>query len=329
MTRTNGAPPVFVVGSVRSGTTLLRLMLDRHPDLAIPSESQFIPVLWKRRKRYGAGGRIENREAWLKDVTSQPAVRFWSISVEDVRAELDSVRPLDFARAIEVIFCCYARRNGKSRWGDKTPQYVDRLALIGTLFPNARFVHVIRDGRDVALSMIDLNRLHQRAATTAFFWARSIRRGRHVGQRLGPERYMEVRYEWLLDDPEGELRRVSEFLDLPYDPVMLRHDPDAILHLPDRHRPIHSRLALPLTKGLRDWRHEMNPKEIEEFEAIAGRELEALGYERVTEHSVWTWARAWVRFIGFGRKYLRRQIRKGASTLTMGARARARGPRSC
>jgi hypothetical protein len=316
MTRTETAPPVFVVGSQRSGTTLLRFMLDRHPDLAIPSESRFIPVLWKRRKRYGAGGRIENREAWLRDVASQPAFRFWNISIKDVRVELESVHPLDFPRAIEAIYCCYARRYGKSRWGDKTPQYVDRLALLGGLFPNARFVHVIRDGRDVALSMIDLNRLHHRAATAGFFWARSIRRARTAQQWLGPQRYMEVRYESLLEEPEVELRGVAEFLELPYDSVMLRHDPDAILHLPKHHRRIHSRLALPLTKGLRDWRHEMNPKEIQEFEAIAGRELEALRYERAAKPSVWTWARAWGRFVGFGRNYLGRQIRKGASTLT-------------
>jgi hypothetical protein len=303
-------PPFFIVGAARSGTTLLRLMLDRHPEVAIPGESHFIPPLWARRRRYGRAGSIDDREAWLRDLSAQPAFRRWDLPIELVRRELDALPDPTFAQAIEAVFLAYAHSRGKERWGDKTPDYVEHLPLLAHLFPTARFVHLIRDGRDVALSTIDLQRLHRRAATAAYFWARAIRQGRTAARLLGPERYVEVRYEELLDDPEGEIRRLARFLDLAFHPAMLEHDREARERLPEGIRRIHGRLALPPTKGLRDWRRDMRPSEVEEFEAVAGRELLAAGYEPSGRHiGVLARARAWSRMIPFGLTYAVRLLR--------------------
>lgn len=303
-------PPFFIVGAARSGTTLLRLMLDRHPEVAIPGESHFIPPLWKRRGRYGRDDRIEDRDAWLRDLSAQRTFRRWDLSPELVRQELDRIPHPTFAQAVEAVFLAYARSRGKTRWGDKTPDNVEHLPLLAGLFPQARVVHLIRDGRDVALSTIDLKRLHRRAATAAYFWARALRQGRAAAPSLGPGRYLEVTYETLVEHPEREIRRLAGFLDIPFHPAMLQHDREAGDRLPEGVRRLHSRVALPPTRGLRDWRRDMRPEEVEEFEAVAGRELLAAGYELSGRRfGLLVTARAWSRMVPFGLSYARSRVR--------------------
>lgn len=294
-------PPLFVVGALRSGTTLLRVMLDRHPLLAIPPESHFVPVLWARRRRYGRNGRIEDRERFLHDLAADSRFRGWELPLDAVRRELALHQSPTFGQAIDAVFRAYASREGKRRWADKTPRYVDCLPLLARIVPEARFVHLIRDGRDVAISIVDLGRLHRRSATAAFFWARRVTNGRRAGVALGPKRYTEMRYEDLLDDLEGGLRRLCAFADLPFDPVMLEHDERAIQRVPARQRRMHARLALPPTKGLRDWRTQMPADELAEFEAIAGAVLVDVGYELASGPvGVGTRLRAWSRMLGLG-----------------------------
>jgi hypothetical protein len=319
-------PPFFVVAAARSGTTLLRVMLDRHPMLAIPGEGHFIPHLWSTRERYGRSGVVERPEVWLADLAKHPSFRFWNLPIEDVRVELDGRTSLGFAEAVEAAYGAYARRSGKPRWADKTPDYIDHLPLLADLFPTARFVHMIRDGRDVALSTIDLKRFHRRAATCAHFWSRQVGGAMREGKQLGPDRYLELRYEDLLDEPERELRRLCAFVDLPFEDALLEHDEHDLEKLPERFRPIHSRLALPPTKGLRDWRSQMPASEVAEFEAVAGGQLSAAGYALATgSPGVWTRVRARWRMVGFAGRYLRHRararVRRLGSRPTAGAGA--------
>jgi hypothetical protein len=307
----DGSPPFFIVGADRSGTTLLVVMLDRHPDVAIPSEGHFIPPLWRQRRRYGADDRIENLDRFLYDLLSHPSFRHWSLPAESIRWELGSIECPQFAVAIAAAYAAFARSQGKTRWGDKTPEYVGHIPLLATLFPEARFVHMIRDPRDVALSTLDLNKLHRHAATSAYFWARKIRRAREAEKWLGSRRYHEVRYEALVSDPRSELQRLADFLALPFDERMLDHDPHSIERIPPRLRHMHSRLALPPTKGLRDWRTQMRPSDVEEVEAIAHAEMEATGYPRsMSNRSAMAGARAYSRLAGFAVRYVRLKVRR-------------------
>jgi hypothetical protein len=305
-----GGPPFFVVAAARSGTTLLRVMLDRHPMLAVPGEGHFIPHLWSTRERYGRSGVVERPEVWLDDLARHPSFRFWDLPIAEVRAELGGRERLGFAEAVDAAYRAYARAHGKPRWADKTPDYIDHLPLLAGLFPNARFVHMLRDGRDVALSTIDLKRFHRHAATCAHFWSRQVGGAMREGEALGPDRYLELRYEDLIDDPERELRRLCAFGDLPFDEALLEHDAHDLEKLPERFRPIHSRLALPPTKGLRDWRSQMPRSEVAEFEAVAGPQLSAAGYAlEAGPAGPWTRVRARWRMVGFAARYLRHRAR--------------------
>jgi hypothetical protein len=197
--------------------------------------------------------------------------------------------PTTYADAIRTVYELYAQRQGKHRYGDKTPRYSIDVPLLAELFPEANFIHIIRDGRDVALSLMDvrLGRGHVREA--ALLWRSRVRAARDAGRDLGHHRYREVRYEALIDDPRAELEALCPFVQLDFEPGMLNYF-ERVGRMPDpelgiRYRPRHhTHVGLPPTKGLRDWRVQMSPHDLAVFEANAGDLLSGLGYERGLDH---------------------------------------------
>ena len=273
------APPIFVVGCPRSGTTLLRLMLDAHPSLAIPPESHFIPLVARVRSRYEQPSGFD-AEHMAADVMRGLRFRDWNLSADAVRAAIRERHPTTLASAIECVFVAYADAQGKARWGDKTPGYSIELPLISGLFPEAVFVHLIRDGRNVALSLMDVPRPPRSFAEAAQIWRFRVTAGRADGAALA-DRYLELRYESLVEDPESSLKQICALASLEYTPAMLDyHREDPAASVPERNWGHHRNLARPPTGGLRDWRERMSEADQQLFEAVAGEELSELGYER-------------------------------------------------
>jgi hypothetical protein len=189
----------------------------------------------------------------------------------------------------------YAEREGKSRWGDKTPGYVREMHRIQSVLPEARFIHLIRDGRDVALSVLGMNWGPSTVPEAAFRWKKRILRAREQAPRIG--HYVEIRYEDLVRDTEATLRRVCEFTDLPYDEAMLRYHERAEERLREKDRdldrgpekepqPAEARMeshALatepPDPERIERWRTEMSREDRAVYEELAGELLADLGYE--------------------------------------------------
>jgi hypothetical protein len=268
-------PPLFVLGVRRSGTTLLRVVLDRHSELAIPDESYFLPQLGDRH-----GDRLD-LDAFVDDLRRLPTLREWDVSPDEVRARLEAGASL--GRAIATVYELYAERHRKTRWGDKTPMYMEHLDLLERLFPDALYVHLVRDGRDAALSFLTMPRgivtetwAHPRdAAGFACQWKREVRAARELGRRVGPSRYLEVRYEELVADPERGVRAVCRLAALTYEPEML----DYAGKLDLSGKPHQRSLASAPTPGLRRWRDQMSPADVAAFEGVAGDLLGDLGYD--------------------------------------------------
>jgi Sulfotransferase family len=265
----------MVLGVSRSGTTLLKEMLDSHSQLAIPTESYFIPQLWDRH------GRHFDTEAFLDDLTRLARVREWGVTADDVRRRLPDTPTA--ADGIRAIYRSYADARGKPRYGDKTPSYMQSLGLFQRVFPDAQYVHLVRDGRDAALSFLEMRRKPRfnparprGIASFASQWHLEVEGARELGRRVGPERYHELHYEDLVREPEAELRRVTAFLGLDFEPEMLAYhagvDAGALQD--------HPRLADPPTPDTRRWQEQLSPADAQLFEAIAGSTLSALGYER-------------------------------------------------
>jgi len=275
-------PFCFVVGCPRSGTTLVRAMLDSHPDIALPPESYFVVDMGRKLRRYERGGTF-NAERFLNHLCAHRWFRKWGLGQEEVARSFQLRPPRDFSDAVRLAFSTYAAERGKDRYGDKTPNYVLRLRLLAALFPEARFLHVIRDGRDVASSLLDSEMGLRSLSEAALSWRLHVGRGRSAGPALGPDRYMEIRYEDLVSDPESHLRRVCTFFELTFDPMMLRYHERASSLVANFGRPqIHSGLFLPPTLGVRDWRNELSPADVARFESLAGDLLDACGYKRAT-----------------------------------------------
>ncbi len=270
--------PLILLGVSRSGTTLLRVILDRSPGVAIPDESFFVPLLARRH-----GRRIEAAR-FLDDVARIPAIRDWGLTVADIEPR---VRPgMYTGEAIAVIFETYAARAGKPRWGDKTPMYMRHLRLLEELFPTAQYVHLVRDGRDAALSFLEMPEgtftrtwAHPRTPMQfACLWRKEVGDAQELGRRVGAERYTEVHYERLVAGPDSTVREICKFAAIPYEPAMLDYA-DAV---DVSSKPHQQRLLSPPTAGVRSWRETMSPEDVAAFEAVAGDVLDALGYEVTT-----------------------------------------------
>lgn len=279
-------PYLFLVGCPRSGTTLLQRMLDHHPDLAVTNDSHFIP-------------RAIAPSAARADLPLTPELvervvgyrRFPRLEVAESTAREAASRSETYAEFVSELYTEHARLRGKTLAGEKTPDYVRHIPQLHALFPRARFIHILRDGRDVALSTLEWATgekgpgkfglwREEPVAVCALWWRWQVESGRRDGSSLGADCYREVRYEDLIAEPEKNLRSLADFLDLPYAPEM------AAFHEGKTRR--NSRLSaksawLPATPGLRDWRRQMSERDTELFEAIAGDLLSALGYERAFE----------------------------------------------
>jgi hypothetical protein len=275
VTATPGGPPVLVLGVRRSGTTLLRVMLDRHSELAVPDESYFVPQLADRHLRH------VDPDEFVDDLRRIDTLAEWDVPLERVRARLTDRMPI--GAAIATVYAVYAEERGKRRWGDKTPMYMQNLRLLERLFPDALFVHLIRDGRDAALSFLSVPKglmtetwMQPRdVAGFASQWRAEVKAAQRLGRRVGDERYLEVRYEDLVGDVESVLRRISTFARLPYEPAMADYAGNVDVST----KPHQQSLKRPPTAGLRNWRLQMSPEDVSAFDRVAGDLLDELGYE--------------------------------------------------
>jgi hypothetical protein len=269
--------PFFIVGCGRSGTTILRLLFNAHPDVSIPPESHFIARLVATWPRMITAGGVD-ADAIVALIGRR--LDHMEIDRDLARARLRDLRDRTPRAATEAVFAIVTERAGKPRWADKTPAQVEEISTIAGVFPEARFLHIIRDGRDVALSFEERPFGPRDVWDAARLWDRLVRAGMRAGAKLGPERYREVRYERLVASPEETLEDLCRFVDLDPRPEMLRFFERGGSGLTASERENHPNASRPLTSGLRDWRTEMAPGDVEAFEAVAGPLLSGLGYER-------------------------------------------------
>ncbi|MFN8149722.1 MAG: sulfotransferase [Solirubrobacterales bacterium] len=286
------APAPFVVGLTRSGTTLLRMMLDAHRELAIPPETHFVPDVIKAvRAEEGTG-------AVLAAFTDNRTWNDFGIPADEMRERIEASGGTDAADVVRAFFTAYAERQGKPRWGDKTPAYMLSIQRIGRTLPESRFIHLIRDGRDVALSQ-SARALNEQPppAEQAARWVKRIRKARDQASSLKGPRYVEARYEDLVREPEATLRRICEFVELDWDEGMLSYHERAAERLTemagelrqdgahatqeagyriDNHAPT---TKPPDPSKLDKWRTQMAPEDLAAYEGVAGEMLEELGYE--------------------------------------------------
>jgi hypothetical protein len=289
-------PYVFIVGAARSGTTLLQRMLDAHPQLAVVNETYWVERKFRERNGLTRAGEVT--PALVPKLLESPKFHHMGVTEADLQQLLSEADPMPYALLVSRIFDLYAERRGKPLAGDKTPGYIRRMDRIHAVWPRARFVHIVRDPRDLFLSMRDWPIAEATvgqdgtwaldpAVSTALYWRYSLAAGRQAAAKLAPGRYHEVRYEDLVGSPEAQLADIAEFLELPFAVEMTRfyergHRTEAELSATIDRRSLRAtgERWMPPTAKLRDWRAQLPSGEAERIEAAAGGFLGALGYER-------------------------------------------------
>lgn len=284
-------PYVFVVGCPRSGTTLLQRMLDCHPQLAVANDTHFIPraiekVIPQAIESVTDGADLPLTPEIVESVRNYH--RFARLKLPDATVRQVAAKVATYGQLVSALYVEYGRLRGKPLAGEKTPDYVRWLPFLHGLFPWTKVVHIIRDGRDVCLSMLEWAKedkgpgrfelwREEPVGVCALWWGWHVSSGRRDGEALGPSKYRELQYEELVVRPEETLRDLANFLDLPFASEMFAYYEGKTRSQPGLSA---KKAWLPPTPGLRDWRSQMAPCDVELFEAISGDSLVALGYER-------------------------------------------------
>ena len=303
------APMPFIVGAPRSGTTLLRMLLDAHPSLSIPLETGFLPevfdLAWEMVEEQD---REEMRARFHALLTGFPTWGEMRVDARDLQQALGDLESFDVTRGLRIFYRLCS--DGKPRVGDKTPGYARHLPVVEALLPEAHFIHLVRDGRDVYVSARDAPWSMARhwfpfgldPETLAAQWRGDILLCRRLA--LTSRRFLELRYEDLVADPPRQLDRICRFIGLRYEDEMLRYservnerDLEHTLAATDRHLGPYAevagardelerwidrirRLAVPVDSAPSGrWRTQMEAENVEAFEAVAGDVLARYGYE--------------------------------------------------
>ena len=268
------AGPVFIVGMPRSGTKLLRGILNGHSQLCIPlNETEFLPA-WIR--RWASFGDLSNRHTFM-DFYQQFVETFYFKN--RMREHGQQIKPdvwyhncdgdFSIANVFEQLIRHDAEVPNGALWGDKSPSYLNHMSAIRSIFPQAKFIHLLRDARDYVLSLEKaFGKNKYRAAQR---WNDAMVQSKIDGDQLGAN-FIEVRYEDLVDNPRKEAKRLCDFLDLDFEPDMLTLE-RATENLGD-------------TKGERNivagnygkYKERLTSGELAEVEACCADGLRAMGY---------------------------------------------------
>lgn len=254
-------------------------MLNSHPHLAVPHETAFIVPLYRKRDAFGDFADPQNRRKvaeWILKSKKSRNERLKATPEELVEAVVQA--PPTLGSMLAACFALNARNQGKTRWGDKRPSHAWNLNAIFDLFPDARYVNVVRDPRACVASMNRVGWSWGGVESATEMWQRATVSAEAWRRRLPAEQYLDVRYEELVKDPKGILREVCAFLGLDpagIDAMLEYHqDPDRPTGTP------FTEISKPVsTESLDSWAERLTGTDLALIEGVLGEEMRRHGYE--------------------------------------------------
>jgi hypothetical protein len=273
--------PVIIGGCPRSGTTLLRTMLNTHPEIAIPRETRFVLGTWVRRRQFGDLGDVENRRRLGRWIFKRNGSQADRLGLDpDQAIERLAEAPPTVGSLLATCFIMFAERHGKPRWGDKRPMYAAQIGAIWDLFPQAQFIHVVRDPRACVASLRKLGWYEGQIAPMVELWERSLNAVNAWRPKVAGDQLLELKYEDLVTEPEATLARVAAF-------TRVSGEDEAISQMlayhefrETRSQRYHANLERPLDPTrLTGWKDALAPTEIAFVETAAASLMGQWGYE--------------------------------------------------
>lgn len=256
-------------------------MINAHPNLTVPFESNFIPDTYNILERYGDLSRADNIGKLLEYISENSFVKRGSLITD--KEKILSKGPHSYSELIDAIYSTYADEHGKIRWGDKDPSYSTEIDVLYKLFPDCYVIHIVRDGRDVAISNRSLSWGSKHLLNVARRWQWQVTLAHKMGSMLG-NRFCEIRHEDLVRQPKEVLQSICNFLGEDFSENMLEYHRHAKDEMPTDSLKFHdTSVSPPNLDKVELWKREMSREDIILFEEIAGDTLKQFGYDLLGE----------------------------------------------
>jgi len=291
--------PIFIIGTERSGSNLLRLILNAHSRISVPHPPHIMNYFGPIADRYGDLHEASALEPLVDDIMKLMNVHIypWEFAVdrEQVIAE---THPRTLYGVVAAIYEQHQRHDGKARWGCKSTFMIHHVDAVLERNPDARFIWLIRDPRDVAVSSRKSVFSPFHPALTAELWLDQQAEGLALMEKLGEQRVLRLHYESLTQEAEKSVRKVCDFLDETFEPGMLRFFETKDAQKSARLSKSWENTGSPiLTNNSRKYLSGLSQNEIRWVECITGELMDRLGYERelpvesnvsLERSSIWT-----------------------------------------
>lgn len=271
-------PPVFIVGAPRSGTTLLAVLLDRHSNIAIGPETQFftefIPQNWDQRTP-------ESYEQLVDSALSFKRIADFNFDRDQLLHHFKKYE-LSFASLLRAIIEVHALRSSKPRPGEKSPLHLQHVPALLTQFPESKIICVLRDGRDVVRSLIEapwaIPKNPRRLGLFCIQWTDAVEQTIQYQKTLPPGRFMTVKFEDILRQPQPELEKICAFIGEKFEPTQLQ-PAQASSAIPDWEKKWKNKASETLDPGrIEAWRKSADQNQIWAMNSMMGDMLERMGY---------------------------------------------------
>jgi len=284
-------PPCFIIGNPRSGTTLLRLILNAHSHFCVPPECGFIQWLYQFFGSWTSKDSANPKrvQSFLEELSSCRKIETWELNNEELGKAILTIQPDSYTNLCREVLNQYIRQEkpGALRWGDKNNYYIQHMETIETIFPDAVFLFIVRDGRDVACSY---RALHERTSSSAYFpklpyATEEIARewkdnNQQVIARLSNSKSHLVKYEDLVVKSENTIRKMCSFLDIPFESGMLEFYLEKTAREPHEMIAWKEKTQKEITSSqIGRFHKDLSEEEIESFEIVAGKDLRTFGYQ--------------------------------------------------
>ncbi|MCF8069441.1 MAG: sulfotransferase [Desulfobacterales bacterium] len=270
--------PFFIIGAQRSGTTLLRLILNSHSHISIPEEGTFwMPIL--RDCKHNIASEIPKTKLknYFEYIKKNNQFKLWKIEITELEEELMNRKEVTPHVLMTAIYSKYNETQNKIIWGDKTPSFFRMIPIIAEIFPDAKFIHVVRDGRDIHLSLKKLGLYQSNVCVDALEWVHKVKKAQMDLNTLESDRFLEIRYEDLVSNFDKTIHTICTFLTLSYENPMVDFWKNSEKFIGKHHS---KKIFQPVTTdSTKKWKKTMTKKELGKFDILAGMLLEDLGYE--------------------------------------------------
>lgn len=282
--------PIFILGNPRSGTSLLRVIINAHPDILIPPECGFAVWLYDEFKNKDFE-RNQTKNNFIEKLIRTRKFETWKLNIDELKTKFLNIHVKNYADTVDFIYRFYGSSHSIyfKRWGDKNNFYLNNMTEINEIFPEAQFIHIVRDGRDVASSYIDISSksieskyspdLPVNIKDIAIDWIRNNDKIIRSLSDVPEERKLLIRFEDVIQNFDLIIRKIIHFLGISYSEKMknFQHSTNALE--PDEFMQWKSKLYNGLDQSsIGRYKKDLSLEEVEIFNRLAGKSLRKYGY---------------------------------------------------